>query len=113
MQRVNPKKSCYESTVPQLSCHLPQNKVQQERVQEVEQYVHPVVPSSVHTEKFHINHMRYPCHGMPVRGVESLEAPQNPLWGETFSDMGILVNINVVVERDKGKTPYLPIHGKN
>jgi hypothetical protein len=50
---------------------------------------------------------------MPVRGVESLEAPQNPLWGETFSDMRILVNINVVVERDKGKTPYLPIHGKN
>lgn len=71
------------------------------------------MPGWIHPEYLAVQHMGYPCQGMPVARMHGLQRPSDTIQCETGSNMVILSYIFAVIEVEEFMGMHLLVNSND
>ncbi len=86
---------------PKRAGHLPQHKKEQDNSQIVQCDVCEMMAAGTETVDLAIEHVADACQRMPETRVSVRPHPRNTVQSQAAADLGVLINILVVIEVDE------------
>lgn len=94
---MNGKDCRNKGAPPKGAGHLPQNQEEQDRRRRVKQDIGEMVPAWIKSIELAVQHVRDPCHRMPVRRVKVRERPNDAFNRQAAGDLQVLQHVIDVI----------------
>jgi hypothetical protein len=72
-----------------------------------------MVACRIRCEELAVQHVREPCQGMPVVGIDRLKRPGDAALCQSRLHMAVLGDIFVIIITDEFKAAHLPEYGSD
>ena len=101
MERVQGEQGGNDGATPDCARHAAEQHEEQDGVGGVEQQARQVVAARAQAEQLAVQQEGQPGQRMPEARIQGCERPAKVSPGQALLDMGVLVNIDIVIKGDK------------